>query len=196
MNHFPENVIDYASYILFFFFNDTATTEIYTLSLHDALPIPVRPAVVRSRLQDRVPDRCGVLLREDVVVAQDHAGIGTSRDDAEGPCRDPIVADADAAGGGPPPVRPRLERLDATRLDDVRLHRFDRLRNEIVRPELRPRDLSLHENDDARLVRPTAADDLIGDAHADNVPLPEQPRLMDPRDALPGHAPIGWRSSL
>src|SRR5438034_2249227 len=33
---------------LFFFFNDTATTEIYTLSLHDALPIcsaakPARP---------------------------------------------------------------------------------------------------------------------------------------------------------
>src|SRR5256885_10871930 len=27
----------------FFFFNDTATTEIYTLSLHDALPISRRP---------------------------------------------------------------------------------------------------------------------------------------------------------
>src|SRR2546425_9278559 len=27
----------------FFFFNDTATTEIYTLSLHDALPISSRP---------------------------------------------------------------------------------------------------------------------------------------------------------
>src|SRR2546425_8702263 len=27
------------SNLLFFFFNDTATTEIYTLSLHDALPI-------------------------------------------------------------------------------------------------------------------------------------------------------------
>src|SRR5260221_2744119 len=26
-------------YCFFFFFNDTATTEIYTLSLHDALPI-------------------------------------------------------------------------------------------------------------------------------------------------------------
>src|SRR5258708_37057477 len=26
-------------YLIFFFFNDTATTEIYTLSLHDALPI-------------------------------------------------------------------------------------------------------------------------------------------------------------
>src|SRR2546428_2146987 len=29
-------------YTLFFFFNDTATTEIYTLSLHDALPISVK----------------------------------------------------------------------------------------------------------------------------------------------------------
>src|SRR2546430_8942440 len=28
--------------LLFFFFNDTATTEIYTLSLHDALPISSR----------------------------------------------------------------------------------------------------------------------------------------------------------
>src|SRR5216683_3578738 len=29
------------SFFFFFFFNDTATTEIYTLSLHDALPILV-----------------------------------------------------------------------------------------------------------------------------------------------------------
>ena len=28
-----------SSFSFFFFFNDTATTEIYTLSLHDALPI-------------------------------------------------------------------------------------------------------------------------------------------------------------
>src|SRR5258708_12915825 len=33
----------------FFFFNDTATTEIYTLSLHDALPI----SMLRSREQTR-----------------------------------------------------------------------------------------------------------------------------------------------
>src|SRR5437868_14737124 len=33
--------------LLFFFFNDTATTEIYTLSLHDALPI-YRGVVVES----------------------------------------------------------------------------------------------------------------------------------------------------
>src|SRR2546426_5861626 len=33
-----------SQYFFFFFFNDTATTEIYTLSLHDALPISNRPA--------------------------------------------------------------------------------------------------------------------------------------------------------
>ena len=33
---------------MFFFFNDTATTEIYTLSLHDALPIC---EVVRTALR-------------------------------------------------------------------------------------------------------------------------------------------------
>src|SRR5260221_5260453 len=33
---------DALSVIDFFFFNDTATTEIYTLSLHDALPISER----------------------------------------------------------------------------------------------------------------------------------------------------------
>src|SRR3989475_7807527 len=37
-------------FVLFFFFNDTATTEIYTLSLHDALPIWSRaPLVVMLR---------------------------------------------------------------------------------------------------------------------------------------------------
>src|SRR5256885_5117516 len=34
----------------FFFFNDTATTEIYTLSLHDALPICSRATVASSRI--------------------------------------------------------------------------------------------------------------------------------------------------
>ena len=33
---------------LYFFVNDTATTEIYTLSLHDALPIFVKPVFYRS----------------------------------------------------------------------------------------------------------------------------------------------------
>src|SRR5205814_8642604 len=32
---------------LFFFFNDTAPTQIYTLSLHDALPISTKPSITR-----------------------------------------------------------------------------------------------------------------------------------------------------
>src|SRR2546427_9554455 len=34
---------------MFFFFNDTATTEIYTLSLHDALPIYAGAALIRMQ---------------------------------------------------------------------------------------------------------------------------------------------------
>src|SRR6266568_3512941 len=48
------------SIFVFFFFNDTATTEIYTLSLHDALPISPRPAQtdfagVRSHFERHQP---------------------------------------------------------------------------------------------------------------------------------------------
>src|SRR5947208_14025753 len=53
------------SFFLFFFFNDTAPTEIYTLSLHDALPIltdtvladtvPTGPALAGPALADTVP---------------------------------------------------------------------------------------------------------------------------------------------
>src|SRR2546426_3251269 len=39
-------MIRIAHFSFFFFFNDTATTEIYTLSLHDALPISNR--ILRS----------------------------------------------------------------------------------------------------------------------------------------------------
>src|SRR3712207_7282394 len=63
----------------FFFFNDTATTEIYTLSLHDALPISreVPDAVEHDHV------RGAQLLREaasaggrgdDVQAAEDHQG--------------------------------------------------------------------------------------------------------------------------
>src|SRR5437899_8678214 len=37
----------------FFFFNDTSTTEIYTLSLHDALPISTAPGGGASRAAAR-----------------------------------------------------------------------------------------------------------------------------------------------
>src|SRR3712207_7425764 len=51
-----------------FFFNDTATTEIYTLSLHDALPISApflaRTATRARRSPDPGPRRDPVLSKE------------------------------------------------------------------------------------------------------------------------------------
>src|SRR5256885_7375590 len=48
---------------LFFFFNDTATTEIYTLSLHDALPICLQD---RSRRRGAASDsRWGPIVAAD-----------------------------------------------------------------------------------------------------------------------------------
>src|SRR5256885_3645014 len=48
-------------FLFFFFFNDTATTEIYTLSLHDALPIcldfnAAKGLVAVSHLAPHVPE--------------------------------------------------------------------------------------------------------------------------------------------
>src|SRR6266496_5964279 len=63
--HVDIGALDYLCSLLFFFFNDTATTEIYTLSLHDALPIsprhragrrPPPPAAPRPR-RDRKSTR-------------------------------------------------------------------------------------------------------------------------------------------
>src|SRR5258705_8123238 len=44
----------------FFFFNDTATTEIYTLSLHDALPISHRTR--RRNASGKPPTDCPVVI--------------------------------------------------------------------------------------------------------------------------------------
>src|SRR2546430_13635994 len=53
-----------ATHSMFFFFNDTATTEIYTLSLHDALPIcstasPPSASASSSRAGPGSPGSCG-----------------------------------------------------------------------------------------------------------------------------------------
>src|SRR3712207_7185561 len=40
-----------STHTVYFFFNDTATTEIYTLSLHDALPILVKPGRMMFELE-------------------------------------------------------------------------------------------------------------------------------------------------
>src|SRR2546426_9150798 len=48
----------------FFFFNDTATTEIYTLSLHDALPISLRYRLGRGGRGHGVLRRGGELRQD------------------------------------------------------------------------------------------------------------------------------------
>src|SRR2546429_4982661 len=76
-------------YLFFFFFNDTATTEIYTLSLHDALPIwawrlgralmgaILQPAALaRHRATAAQPNRTGT------------AGAALARSAAQGPLPD------------------------------------------------------------------------------------------------------------
>src|SRR3712207_8962205 len=54
--HIVVNVLDCVT-VFFFFFNDTATTEIYTLSLHDALPIYYK--TIKSRAGRAV---CGLSM--------------------------------------------------------------------------------------------------------------------------------------
>src|SRR6266516_510857 len=66
-------------YSSFFFFNDSATTEIYTLSLHDALPISVRsppssPLASRLTIHAISAVRSGTPLRAGAACAADAAG--------------------------------------------------------------------------------------------------------------------------
>src|SRR2546429_8676720 len=71
-----------SSFSFFFFFNDTATTEIYTLSLHDALPICAVRAfhqramgVIQLRRAGRDADMAGPALRH-VHSFRDHLQTG------------------------------------------------------------------------------------------------------------------------
>src|SRR5258707_13181434 len=65
---------------LFFFFNDTATTEIYTLSLHDALPIYLRRqreshAEIDGAKRLNLLRRAGLLRAELIAGKTDHGEI-------------------------------------------------------------------------------------------------------------------------
>src|SRR3712207_7212482 len=62
----------------FFFFNDTATTEIYTLSLHDALPILVRYPSDDAREQSAVAPPV-LRMRERAEAQGVHRGDGAGR---------------------------------------------------------------------------------------------------------------------
>src|SRR5688572_33211920 len=67
-------------FVVFFFFNDTATTEIYTLSLHDALPIWTPPggSPARGELRSRVEHAhldAGALDRKSTRLNSSHSQI-------------------------------------------------------------------------------------------------------------------------
>src|SRR3712207_8740472 len=74
---------------MFFFFNDTAPTEIYTLSLHDALPICPRPHG-RARDGGRQADGLGV-LEVGVDGGDDDARLDRDQVDADERDADPRV---------------------------------------------------------------------------------------------------------
>src|SRR2546421_9711179 len=74
-------------YFLVFFFNDTATTEIYTLSLHDALPISAEAVarqlqleVVAGALDLHVPALQADLAVPDVGVDRKSTRLNSSHD--------------------------------------------------------------------------------------------------------------------
>src|SRR2546430_17311484 len=66
---------------IFFFFNDTATTEIYTLSLHDALPIYYEYRGLAPKVKFvilKVLDKTGAGYTSDVIRAVDRSEEHTS----------------------------------------------------------------------------------------------------------------------
>src|ERR1035437_11018875 len=92
MNRHCILMISCRSVVFFFFFNDTATTEIYTLSLHDALPIFHQHQVIiiseplpcqeaasgrseehTSELQSRQYLVCRLLLEKKKTILMSHA---------------------------------------------------------------------------------------------------------------------------
>src|SRR2546430_16055052 len=78
--------------LFFFFFNDTATTEIYTLSLHDALPI------CAAQGSERLPSVGG--FPRDHAGGEDHVrvlGVDLHLGEVVGALRDALVR----AGAGP-----------------------------------------------------------------------------------------------
>src|SRR2546430_6176797 len=64
-------------FLIFFFFNDTATTEIYTLSLHDALPISLAALEWTAAV--------GILSEDDLIHA---ARLGADAAAAHAECKD------------------------------------------------------------------------------------------------------------
>src|SRR2546426_10406165 len=73
-----------SSFLFFFFFNDTATTEIYTLSLHDALPICARTGRMGREVDPDRADRAPALRSAPLLRDADRSEEHTS--ELQSPC--------------------------------------------------------------------------------------------------------------
>src|SRR2546422_10790847 len=111
--------------MLFFFFNDTATTEIYTLSLHDALPIwgVGRDRRIRGMLHPDL-DRAGDRVRHGPGVAPARRPAGQPGGDDHRVGEEPVLRilqiyrrDRPSAGRTPG------DRLDLSHAPDISPHR-------------------------------------------------------------------------
>src|SRR2546426_4183232 len=170
------------SHLFFFFFNDTATTEISTLSLHDALPIALRPPG-RGLTCAAAPRVAGLLV---LVGAGDPAARRAPRRDRARPARLRLLRQARR------PARGRL-RTRRRRARDRRLRAGARARADRAR---RPR----HRRDR----RPAAGPSLPRARHAPRPVRSPVPRHRAPLararsrtgDLVPDlpHAPVGARA--
>src|SRR2546428_5176491 len=102
-----------------FFFNDTATTEIYTLSLHDALPISGGPRTIAAQIDNQstltIADTQGLTLGRAGAVSTDRESIRLN------PRHDPLYqagATPDNSNTDPSPIRSGARRPAARRALD------------------------------------------------------------------------------
>src|SRR2546430_13585176 len=70
--HSGRDKPNYKKQLIFFFFNDTATPEIYTLSLHDALPIWLGGDHAPSRQIARSPRRNNSMIQVQGSRSEEH----------------------------------------------------------------------------------------------------------------------------
>src|SRR3989442_7929593 len=91
--------------LIFFFFNDTATTEIYTLSLHDALPIfPEHPDPAVAAAAHHPVDRdCAGRAHRYLLRSEEHTSELQSRPHLV--CRLLLAKKKNPANKGAPQVR-------------------------------------------------------------------------------------------
>src|SRR3712207_7130793 len=99
--------------MLVFFFNDTATTEIYTLSLHDALPIYTEYAGTRGWSAEAMAEADADLVRRGLVADGALTGQGRRlRDGIEQQTEAALAPVLDAIGPGLPTLTRLLDRSE------------------------------------------------------------------------------------